>query len=89
MWKTVRIAVLLLVLVIVAGRAWLDRVQTQSWKNTLWVGIFPLNADGSPVAERYLGTLSQDDFASIETFFAREAHRLGVTLDEQIGRAHV
>jgi hypothetical protein len=84
MWKTVRIAVLLLVLVIVAGRAWLDRVQTQSWKNTVWVGIFPLNADGSPPAERYIAGLSTDDFASIETFFAREAHRFGVSVDEPI-----
>jgi len=83
-WKNVRVAVLLLVLVIVAGRAWLDRVQTQSWKNTVWVGIFPLNGDGSPVAERYLAALSQDDFASIETFFEHEAHRFGVPLDQPI-----
>jgi hypothetical protein len=83
-WKNVRITVLLLVLVVVAGRAWLDRVQTQSWKNTVWVGIFPLNGDGSPVAEHYIAALSQDDFASIETFFEHEAHRFGVSLDQPI-----
>jgi hypothetical protein len=83
-WKTIRITVLLLVLVIVAGRTWLDRVETQSWKNTLWVGVFPLNGDGSPAAERYIAGLSQEDFANIETFFQREAHRFGVTLDEPI-----
>ena len=69
MWKTLRIAVLLLVLIVVAGRTWLDRVQTQSWRNTLWVGIFPLNGDGSPAAERYIADLSPDDFSGIETFF--------------------
>ena len=74
MWKTLRIAVLLLVLIVVAGRTWLDRVQTQSWKTTLWVGIFPLNGDGSPAAERYIADLSPDDFTGIETFFQREAH---------------
>ena len=84
MWKTIRITVLLLVLVIVAGRTWLDRVETQSWKNTLWVGIFPLNGDDSPAAARYIAALSQEDFASIETFFQREAHRFGVPLDEPI-----
>jgi hypothetical protein len=84
MWKTLRIAVLLLVLIVVAGRTWLDRVQTQSWKNTLWVGIFPLNGDGSPAAERYIADLSPDDFTSIETFFQREAHRFGVPLDEPV-----
>ena len=84
MWKTLRIAVLLLVLVVVAGRTWLDRVQTQSWKNTLWVGIFPLNGDGSPIAERYIADLSPDDFTGIETFFQREAHRFGVAIDAPV-----
>ena len=66
MWKTIRIGVLLLVLVIVAGRTWLDRVETQSWKNTLWVGIFPLNGDDSPAAARYIAALSQEDFAKLD-----------------------
>jgi hypothetical protein len=83
-WKTIRVTILLLVLVIVAGRTWLDRVETQSWKNTLWVGIYPLNGDGSPAAARYIDNLSQQDFTNIETFFQREAHRFGVPLDEPI-----
>lgn len=84
MWKTIRLTLLLLVLVIVAGRTWLERVQSQSWKNPLWVGIYPLNADGSPAAERYIAALSPQTFASLETFFEREAHRFGVTLDEPV-----
>ena len=84
MWKTLRIATLLLFLVIVAGRTWLDRVETQSWKSTLWVGIFPLNADGSPAAQRYIAALTPADFSAIETFFQRETHRFGVSLDEPI-----
>lgn len=84
MWKTLRIAVLLIVLAVVAGRTWLDQVQTQSWKNTLWVGIFPLNGDGSPGAERYIADLSPEDFTGIETFFQREAHRFQVPLDEPV-----
>ncbi len=84
MWKTIRVTVLLLVLVIAAGRTWLDRVATQSWKSPLWVGVYPLNADGSPTAERYITDLSREDFASIETFFAREAHRFAVAVDEPV-----
>lgn len=84
MWKTLRIAVLLVVLVIVAGRAWLERTQTQSWKGTLWVGIYPYNADGSDAAQHYIDDLSVADFHSIETFFARESHRFGVSLEEPI-----
>jgi hypothetical protein len=83
-WKTIRITVLLVVLVIAAGRTWLDRVNTQGWKNPLWVGIYPLNADGSPVAERYIAALSREDFEIIESFFAREAHRFGVALAEPV-----
>lgn len=84
MWKTLRIFTLLLVLVIVAGRAWLERVDTQSWKGTLWVGIYPCNADGSDAAQRYINELTVGDFESIETFFARESHRYGVPLDQPI-----
>jgi hypothetical protein len=82
--KAIRITVLLIVLVIVAGRTWLDRVDTQSWKNPLWVGIYPLNADGSPSAQRYIADLTPEAFASIETFFQRESHRFGITLEEPI-----
>ncbi len=84
MWKGIRITILLIVLVIVAGRTWLERVETQGWKSPLWVGIYPLNADGSPAAQSYISGLSPEDFAGIETFFAREAHRFGVRVDEPI-----
>ena len=84
MWKTIRISILLLVLVIVAGRTWLERVETRSWKSPLWVGIYPLNADGSPSAQRYIADLSPESFASIGTFFEREAHRYGNAIDEPI-----
>jgi hypothetical protein len=83
-WKAIRIGVLLLVLAAVATQAWLDRVATQSWRDTLWVGIFPLNADGSPQAQHYIEGLSVKDFAGIEDFFAREAHRYGVKVDEPV-----
>jgi hypothetical protein len=75
---------LLLVLAAVALQGWLDRVATQRWQQTLWVGIYPLNADGSPQAQQYVESLTVRDFAAIETFFAREAHRYGVGLDEPV-----
>ena len=81
MWKSLRILLLLLVLAAVALDAWLDRIATQSWRETLWVGIFPLNGDASPQAQRYLAGLSAQDFAPIEDFLAREGHRYGLQLD--------
>jgi hypothetical protein len=83
-WKFLRIAVLLLVLAGVGAAAWLDRVSTTSWDKTLWVGIFPLNGDGSAAAARYIDDLRVEDFASIESFFADEAKRYGVKVDRPV-----
>ncbi|TLZ03683.1 MAG: hypothetical protein E6K36_06945 [Gammaproteobacteria bacterium] len=84
MWKSIRIAVLLFVLLGVAVHSWLDRIATQGWKETLWVGIFPLNGDGTPMAQRYVEGLTAQDFSGIEEFFAREAHRYGVAIEQPV-----
>jgi len=84
MWRLLRITLLLLVLALAVGQTWLDRIRTQSWQQTLWVGIYPLNGDGSPVAQRYVDSLKTEDFTDIERFFAWQAHRYGVTIDEPI-----
>lgn len=84
MWKLVRIAVLLLVLAGVGAATWLDRVSSTSWDKTLWVGIFPLNGDGSDVAARYIDDLTAEDFASIESFFSQQAARYGVKIDRPV-----
>jgi hypothetical protein len=83
-WKTLRISVLLLVLLVVAGQQLLDRVATRSWKEPLWVGVFPVNADGSAAAQRYIEALTPGDFTDIEAFFSREAHRYGLTLEQPV-----
>jgi hypothetical protein len=74
-WKNIRILFLLLILAAVAFGAWSDRVATTSWQRTLWVGIYPLNADGTQVAQRYIEGLTTNDFADIEAFFVREGRR--------------
>jgi hypothetical protein len=84
MWKSIRIALLLFVLLGVALHTWLDRVATQSWRETLWVGIFPLNADGSAAAQQYIDTLTVKDFAPVEDFLAREGHRYGLALEQPV-----
>jgi hypothetical protein len=83
-WRNIRILLLLLVLAAVALQQWLDRTQTQSWQQPLWVGIYPLNADATVSAQRYIDALTAKDFTPIESFFAREAHRYGVALDEPV-----
>lgn len=77
MWRIIRTAILLLVLIWAAGHTWLDRVASTRWKDTLWVGIFPINADGSTTAQHYIEGLAADQYDDIENFFEREAHRYG------------
>ena len=84
MWRNIRILALLLVLGAVALEQWLERVQTQSWRETLWVGIYPLNGEGSRATQAYIEALKPEDFVPIETFFAREAHRYGVKLEQPV-----
>jgi hypothetical protein len=83
-WKNVRIALLLLVLAAVAVHAWFDRRATQSWRETVWVGMFPLNGDGSVRAQQYIDGLTLKEFAPIEEFLAREGHRYGLKLEQPV-----
>lgn len=84
MWRTIRISCLLLILVLIAGTAIVDRQRTTGWRDTLWVGVFPVNGDGSDAAERYLTTLRADQFADIEAFFTREAEAYGVVIERPL-----
>ena len=84
MWRSLRIFLLLAVLAAVALQTWLDRVATQSWQEPLWVGLFPLNADGGAPAQEYVAALGVKDFAAIEDFFTREARRYGLELEQPV-----
>lgn len=83
-FRTLRIAILLLVLVLVAIGAWLDRARTTDWDTPLWVAIYPINADGSTVAASYIGSLTAAQFQSIEEFMSREGARFGVRLETPV-----
>ena len=70
-FKAVRIGLLLAVLVIAAVYTNEQQYSSQSWKKPLEVVVFPVNADGSEAIERYIGALSDKDFAEIDRFTAR------------------
>ena len=84
MWKAVRIAVLLLVLLVVAGQAWFDRFATTRWQRTVYVGALPVSADGSPVTAAYLARLDPKKFDEVSKYLNAEARRYGVGIDEPI-----
>ncbi|NTV15077.1 MAG: hypothetical protein HGA96_14290 [Desulfobulbaceae bacterium] len=80
MFKTIRIASLLLILVLVALTTWLTKLRTTSWQVPLLAVVYPVNADGSEVAARYIAGLTAEDFHPVADFLAQEGHRHGLTL---------
>jgi len=83
-WRNLRIAVLLFVLAVAAYSNWYDRLSTTDWDETLWIGVFPINAEDSEAARSYIADLSTADLADIEAFINNEARRYGVGIDRPV-----
>lgn len=84
MFKTIRVAILLFILVFVALGAWLAQARSTDWNNSLWVKVYPINADGSAVVDRYIASLTVEAFAGIEQFVARETERYGRSVERPL-----
>jgi hypothetical protein len=84
MWRILRLTVLLVVLFVVAGQAWLDRYSTTHWQRTVFVGAFPVSADDSPVTARYVEQLQQAKVDEVSGFVNGEARRYGVGIDDPV-----
>lgn len=84
MWRRIRIAVLLLILLFVALNTYFDRVYSTDWNSALRVAVYPINGDGSEESERFLARLKADDFRAIESFFESEAQDYGLTMQRPI-----
>lgn len=80
-FKMVRILMLLLVLLFVALTTWQSRYRSTRWHEPLYVAIYPIAADDSPVTARYMAALDPELFKPIDEFFIREAERY--RLDER------
>lgn len=84
MWRKLRIAILLLILAIAVYSNWYDKISTTDWDETLWIGVFPINADDGEAGENYIESLSTERLADIERFINEEAHRYGVAIDRPV-----
>lgn len=84
MWRAIRTTFLVLVLVVVAGQALIDRFSTTRWQRTVYIGAFPVSADASPVTADYLARLDQGRIDAVADFVKAEASRYGVGIDEPI-----
>lgn len=84
MFRKLRIAILLLILLFVALNTYFDRIYSTDWDIPLRVAVFPINADGTAEAEGYIQSLKEDDFLALESFFTEEAERYGVKVNPPI-----
>lgn len=84
MWRLLRIFVLLLFLAVAAYSTLYDRLSTTDWDETLWIGVFPVDADGNAASSRHIAALSQADVVEIERFINDEAHRHGISLERPV-----
>jgi hypothetical protein len=70
-----RILILLLVLLAVALTTWQDRYRSTRWREPLYVAIYPIAADDSPVTTQYVESLDAARFQPVDLFFKREGER--------------
>lgn len=84
MFKRLRIAILLYVLLFVAGAQFITSRVATDWDTPLWVEVHPINGDGSIVTQTYVDALRESDFEAVEQFFRREAGRFGISLERPV-----
>ena len=84
MFKAVRISILLFILFFVAVGTWLTQARSTDWNNSLWVKVYPINADNSPESTKYIANLELRDFDGIESFLTREAAKYAVALPRPV-----
>lgn len=84
MWRFVRISVLLFVLAAAAYSTLYDRLSTTDWDYTLWVGVFPVDADGTSAARGYLERLTPARVGEVEQFLNGEARRHGIDITRPV-----
>ena len=82
MFKRIRIAILLYIIAFTALGNFLAAARSTDWDETLWVDVYPINADGSPHTQAYIENLGTTDFERIEKYFSTEARRYGVSIEQ-------
>ena len=84
MFRYIRIAILLTILVVVAGNQFLTGGRFSSWEKPLWVTIYPVLLDADPGVRRYVDGLKTDSFRDIGDFMKRQASRHGRQLESPV-----
>ena len=80
MFRKFRILILLLILATVGLGAWRANSRLTAWEHSIHVAIYPIAADDSPTTARFVGELSNDDFAEIAEWLQEQSKRHGRTV---------
>ena len=83
-FRRVRILILLLVLLLVSVTTCRTHYLSTRWRVPLYVAIYPIAADDSPVTRAYVEALDAERYKPIDRFFEREAQRYGVGIDDPV-----
>ena len=81
-FKTIRVTVLMIILVIVAMDTWLTKLRATSWDHPLRVVVYPINGDGSEAAAQYIAKLKVERFDDIARTVKEQAVHYGITLSD-------
>jgi len=81
-FRYLRIAILLTILVIVAGNQWLTGQRLSSWEKPLWITIYPVLADADPAVRSYVEGLDASSFQEVGDFLGQQASRYGHSLGQ-------
>lgn len=83
MIKLVRVFFWVVVVLTALMQLW-QEYQLLQWRKPLNVALYPINADGTPVAGAYIANLRAQDFDVIAQFFSREALKYRLPLRRPI-----
>jgi hypothetical protein len=82
MFTKIRVVILLSILLFVALGEFLAARRSTDWDDTLWVDVYLVNGDRLASTQRYIDSIDAKEFAGVDEFFAAEAKRYGVALDQ-------
>lgn len=75
--RILRIAVLLTVLIVVAGNHWLGKARLADWDRPLWITVYPIIADDNGNTRQFVTRIGPQRFGDIGAFLARQSERYG------------
>jgi hypothetical protein len=78
MFRIIRTAALMLLLIIVGLRLYHERIRATSWTSSLQVVVYPVAGDSSAATADYIAQLSETSFTDIEDWLRAAAEQHGI-----------